>query len=229
METLKQNYFTEATKNSLLLITYEPIGKLAVLRKRAENFQTTILREEASYMGFDFRVRTIPETAEFTKLLQDSGVFVPQVYEYGDDYMVEEYIEGTPLDRVFKETNNFKIAERFLNQVTDAHQKGLSLAERWGKNEILTPGGKIIFVDLDVLYLCDFVKELELAEAANAVAVWSENPRISRKVSCWLHRPNIIQNYNLYKITWLLERHVEFWHDPQGYLQEVISPTRGAK
>lgn len=226
METLKQNYFTEATKNILMLVTYEPTGKHAVLRKRVGNFQTTILRQEADYMGFDFRVRTIPETAEFTKLLKNSGVLVPLVYEYGDDYMIEEYIEGTPLDRVFKETNNFKVAERFLNQVTDAHQKGLSLAERWGKNEILTPSGQIVFVDLDIQYLCGFAKELELAEAVNAVAVWSQKFPISRKTRSWLHQPMITQNYDLDKIIWLLQKHVEFWQDPEGYLQAVISPGR---
>lgn len=226
METLSQNYFDQATKNSLQLITYEPLGKPAMLRRRMENFQTTILREEANSMGFDFRVRTIPETAEFTKLLKNSGVSVPQVYEYGDDYMIEEYIEGTPLDRALRNTDDFALAGKFLNQIVDAHRMGLVIAERWGKNEILTPSRQIVFVDLDIQYLCAFDKELELAEAVNAVVVWSQKLSISRKTRSWLHQPMIVQNYDLSKIIWLLQKHVEFWQDPEGYLQAVTLSRR---
>lgn len=216
------NYFSTATKNNLELISYQPLNVVAVLRRRKEAFEGNTLDAEGKFMGFGYRVRSMEETAAFTKQLKDAGVPVPEIYESGNDYIIEQYIVGKPLSEALSQNVNFKIAQQFLNQVVKAHERGLVVAERWGKNEILTPKGEIVFIDLDIEYVCDFAKELELAEAVNAVAVFSKDHKMSRWLKKWLLSDNIRQSYNIDKILWLLKKHIEFWKDEGGYLGAIL-------
>lgn len=217
--------FSEALKHDLSIIEAQP-NTAAVLRRRKDTCDLSLLQQEATYMGFGYHVRDISETVNFMLKLQGLDVPVPIVLDAGADYIVEEYIQGTPLHHLIAARPSLTLADRFLQEVLKAHQRGVILGDRWGKNEIVRSNGQICFVDFDLEYRTPFDRELELAEAINGLAIFSSDHRLSQHLASWVRSSADLQGYNQEKIIWFLARHQTFWGDPQGLLTSIV---RGGK
>ncbi len=216
------NSLSDANKHILSQITYGADKKPAVARKINSQYKSKRFQEEAKFLGFNYRIRSIPKIAEFMDKLRGAKIPCPETYEVGNDYIIEELIKGQRLDTILPKDSNHNVANKFLAQVMHAHKQGIVIGDRWGKNEFLAPNDNIVFIDFDLEYLTGFAKELELAETINGIAMFSQNKQVSLWLKKELNSDKIISNYDTKTIKNLLEKHTIFWGDPGGFLATVL-------
>lgn len=210
-------------KHILTPTSYGPDKKPAIIRRINLQYKSTRFEEEARFLGFKYRIRSITETAEFMNKLRKVDVPCPKTYEVGSDYIIEEFISGQRLDEILPRDTNQSVANKFIAQVMQAHRQGVVIGDRWGRNEFFTASGEIIFIDFDLEYSTSFARELELAETINGIAMFSQN----KKTSLWLKRKltsnEITRLYNATTVRDLLEKHILFWGDSKGFLSTILS------
>lgn len=172
-------------RNTLLV---DAEGRLLCWRQRVEDSFGVQAYLAALYeaMGLSalagrLRIRSIEEQVEFSRRCQAAGIPVPAVIQFGADWMVSTYIPGATLKATLEHSSPPEAIARFLDGVRQAHQRGIALMDRWGGNEIVTPEGRVVFLDFDVqvTFACSrplrAAAAFDLAVALRACCLWSSN------------------------------------------------------
>jgi tRNA A-37 threonylcarbamoyl transferase component Bud32 len=135
-------------------------GNLACLRQSKNDNREVIKKYLAnlySVMGLghyngQIRYLTVHEQVRKMQRLQQKGIKVPSVIDYGDTWMLMTFEEGTPLEKILQNSNEEQthtVVEIFLENLLKAHMCEECIWDRWGGNELISNVG-ITFIDFDI-------------------------------------------------------------------------------
>jgi radical SAM superfamily enzyme YgiQ (UPF0313 family) len=105
--------------------------------------------------GASFDFRTMQQEVDFIAAARRAGVRTPEVRAHGADWLIRDYVSGTPLAEALPADPQASPATvlRLLFQLMQAHQAGIAIGDRWGYNEIVDDAGHLHFIDFDVCWI----------------------------------------------------------------------------
>ncbi len=161
-------------------------GRLLIARQEnAAGRRTELPHVAAEYRGVGFidnphngfRLRNSQEQYKYSASLETMGIKTPHVYISDDQTQWIEFLSrAQDLSAVW--LNGDKKAPQKTKLVLEAlcsiHQKGISMGDRWGPNELICDDGSIAFVDFDIEIWGPEAIEFELASLLYFISYFAQ-------------------------------------------------------
>ena len=203
-------------------------GKEYVLKTvKSQNRKATInylfqLYQSVGFLdkGDEFCYRNFIQQQEFTQLCKIKGIFVPEIFYVGNDFILTNFIKGDLYKDALK--HNCRVISIFFRDLINAHENGVVFGDRWGGNELLV-GNRICFFDFDIGYSdekkesFERSKNFELATTIYRTLLYAEEKKESVNIINQILYINK-SNYDLYNISKYLINYNKFYSCPKTSL-----------
>lgn len=179
-KTISQGNFN---RNTLLKAADDRIYIVRRENQQARETEWPYILAEYDGVGFldnpqnGFRLRSSAEQCEFVLQLKKQGIPAPNAYYVEEGIQLIEYNNGAVnLAELWEQLDGRALdaTQNVLYQLVDAHTKGIVIGDRWGPNELITPEGKVLFVDFDIQIRGPEAKEFELASLLYFVTYFAQ-------------------------------------------------------
>ncbi len=197
----------------------DPKGRSYLLRiphqKRRsiyEHLATTYREEGFTSLESFHRYRTIAEQARFMQQAAREGIRVLPAVAIAHDAssLLVPFLQAQPLD-VYLLQGEMEAVGAILANLTQAHQKGLILGDRWGSNTLITAEG-IVEVDFDIALEGPTAKEFELGKLFYHLLFYASNrQQMLAYLQGYLstNRATFSRRYNLATVQFFISKHAE--------------------
>ena len=195
---------------------YKKFGKPVLLQDK--------LVDELGFLDVGVNVvkRTPKEVQQLRQKIEVAGIYTPKIIEVGDDYTIEEFVEGVQLAQI--SSSDFeRVSKTTIEQVATLHENGIVLGDRWIESQIYTEAGEVYFIDFDLAYVGEDQESLEMAELINALTferTFEEIVFVAETFNNVEHTHHDL--YDLELIVDVLKKHITYWSDPQNVLGSLI-------
>lgn len=177
--------------------------------------------------GGQYRFRSPQEQYDFMKRAMDVGLPVvsPAYYEQGETTFIP-YISGVSYD-VFLATrpkSTSKIVPKYLESITDAHNRDIIYSDRWGPNTMIDRKMNLIHIDFDIALEGRNALEFEMSQALYYSIYFAKNKQSSLSATIdFLHQTDL-SLYELSTLIAFLAGHANFFANGiYGGIQKEIS------
>lgn len=194
-------------------------GERFILRESQDNPITlAAIEREFQAAGFldyggTFYLRNSTEQAEFMIMAAQQLLPVVQPTQTTSGTMILPFIEGIALDTYLKQghTNAVHTA---LQNLYNAHKKGIVYGDRWIKNSIVTPENNVIEIDFDIALEGPCAAEYEIAQTLYHMLHFSTNrPDLLNELYTHFQNVSLIQCYNPHIIKQFLINYGQFFQE----------------
>ena len=90
------------------------------------------------WLGGGFGLRDTRSQVEFIAKCRRHSLGVPEVVEFGTNWLLSRYVAGLPLNDCLSTHSDKRPILNFLDGLFLAHSNGIVLEDRWGGNEIVS-------------------------------------------------------------------------------------------
>lgn len=220
---------------------------LYILRQQNQEARTQVvahIRSEYEGVGFlnnpqnGFKMNSVEEQKALAEKLHSSGIKTPKIHYAAEELQVIQFLPDViNLSDLWLRSDPMapQATKDVFTTIIKMHSMSLVAGDRWGPNELLTPGGDVYLIDFDIGIWGPNAKEFDLANLIyhTGYFVHEGNPQnlplLKSLYASLLTNPIINQVYNKDVLLQYIKGYAEFfasdktkestlyyrWSDPQ--------------